>query len=76
LQAILYSALPGLITKGNVHAKGGVSFPLGAQKILPKSFRQLPRPGFGIEEAILAVWALVARFSRISQRHVAIFLPT
>jgi hypothetical protein len=29
-----------------------------------------------IEEAILAVWVLVARFSRISQQRVAIFLPT
>ena len=57
----------------------GRFFRLGAQhadEILPKSFRQLPKSGFGIEEAILAVWVLVARFSRISQQRVAIFLPT
>jgi hypothetical protein len=56
LQAILYSALPGLITKGNVHAKAGVDFclRLGVQKskadeILWKSVRGLQGQGFGIE---------------------------
>ena len=55
LQAILYSALPGLIIKGNVHAKARLDFfapwysEKQADEIYRRAFEGCQRQGFGIE---------------------------
>ena len=55
----------------------GRFFPLGAQqRKFTEELSTAAKVRLRIEEAILAVWVLVARFSRISQQRVAIFLPT